>query len=58
MKAQFNTTVKGSGLVDNNNEGLGEKCLVVYLWGYATYLTVHSTLAHLGGGGVHPTTLL
>jgi hypothetical protein len=58
-------SVKGSGLVDNNNKGAGtaprnrtgRECLIVCLWGYATYLTVHSTLAHLDRGGIHPTTI-
>jgi hypothetical protein len=52
--------------VDNNNKGAGtaprnrtgRECLIVYLWGYATYLTVHSTLAHLDRGGIHPTTIV
>jgi hypothetical protein len=56
--------VKGSGLVDNNKKGAGtaprnrtgRECLIVCLWGYATYLTVHSTLAHLDRGRIYPTT--
>jgi hypothetical protein len=61
----IHSSVKGSGLVDNNNKGAGtaprnrtgRECLIVCLWGYATYLNVHSTLAHLDRGGIHPTTL-
>jgi hypothetical protein len=55
----------GAGFVDNTNRGAGtaprnrtgRECLIVCLWGYATYLTVHSTLAHLDRGGIHPTTV-
>jgi hypothetical protein len=63
----FTFMVKGSGLVDNNNNNkgagtaprsrTGRECLIVCLWGYATYLNDHSTLAHVDRGGIHPTTM-
>ena len=31
--------------------------MIVCLWGYATYLNDHSTLAHHDRGGIHPTTI-
>jgi hypothetical protein len=49
-------TNKGAGTAPRN--GTGRECLIVCLWGYATYLTVHSTLAHLDRGGIHPTTVV
>jgi hypothetical protein len=30
--------------------------LIVCLWGYATYLNDHSTLAHHDRNGIHPIT--
>jgi hypothetical protein len=58
------TTVMGESepngwSVDNNNGGrTGRECLIVCLWGYASYLNDHSTLAHHDRGRIHPTTLL
>jgi hypothetical protein len=45
--------------VDNNNGGrTGRECLIVCLWGYASYLNDHSTLAHHDRGRIHPTTIV
>lgn len=53
---------EGAGLVDNTNKGAGtaprnrtgRECLIVCLWGYASYLNAHSTLAHHDGVGSTP----
>jgi hypothetical protein len=45
--------------VDNNNGGrTGRECLIVCLWGYASYLNDRSALAHHDRGRIHPTTIV
>jgi hypothetical protein len=44
--------------VDNNGGRTGRECLIVCLWGCASYLNDHSTLAHHDRGRIHPTTLV
>ena len=48
--------------MDNTNKRVkvprkrtGRECLIVCLWGYATYLNDHFTLAHHDRGGIYLT---